>query len=103
MTGQTRVLLFNRECGRHRLRWRDHPGVTVVPPGELRPSGGGDYFRVFTPYRRAWREPPPRPEHPVPRRLRLPDSGAVHEPWRLPEPTRRKLDYPPRRSVAAIR
>jgi len=31
-----------------------HPGVTVVEPGALVPSGGGDHFRVFSPYHRAW-------------------------------------------------
>ncbi|WP_019634745.1 cryptochrome/photolyase family protein [Actinomadura atramentaria] len=40
-----------------------HPGLTVVPPGEVTPSGG-DHYRVFTPYWRAWektafREPAP--------------------------------------------
>ena len=31
-----------------------HPGVTVVEPGAVVPSGGGDHFRVFSPYHRAW-------------------------------------------------
>ena len=26
------------------------PGITVVPPGSLRPSGGSDHYRVFTQY-----------------------------------------------------
>lgn len=44
------------ECGRHRMGFRTFPGVTVVPPGALRPSGGGDHYRVFTPYWRAWND-----------------------------------------------
>ena len=32
-----------------------HPGVTVVPPGAVTPTGG-DHFKVFTPYHRAWSE-----------------------------------------------
>jgi deoxyribodipyrimidine photo-lyase len=36
-----------RECARHRLELRVIPGVTVVPPEELRPAGG-DHFKVFT-------------------------------------------------------
>ena len=36
------------------------PGVTVIPPGELTPSGGGDHFAVFTPYWRRWRAQPRR-------------------------------------------
>ncbi|OLT32304.1 hypothetical protein BJF79_36380 [Actinomadura sp. CNU-125] len=35
------------------LRVTVHPGVTVVPPGELTPAGG-DHYRVFTPYWRVW-------------------------------------------------
>jgi deoxyribodipyrimidine photo-lyase len=57
-----------------------HPGVTVVPPGDLRPAHS-DHFRVFTPYWRRWREQPLRPVHAPPRRLRLP--GAI-SPGRLP-------------------
>ena len=45
--------------------------VTVVPPGDLRPSGG-DHFRVFTPYWRRWRDEPLRPVHGAPRKLSLP-------------------------------
>jgi deoxyribodipyrimidine photo-lyase len=42
------------ECERHRLELRTFPGVTVVPPAGLLPAGG-DHYRVFTPYWRAWR------------------------------------------------
>ena len=41
-------------CQQARLELVLSPGVTVVPPAELRPSGGGDHYRVFTPYLRAW-------------------------------------------------
>ncbi|GAA2866116.1 deoxyribodipyrimidine photo-lyase [Streptosporangium fragile] len=43
-----------RECANARMEFRGFPGVTIVPPGALRPSGGGDHYRVFTPYWRAW-------------------------------------------------
>jgi deoxyribodipyrimidine photo-lyase len=56
-------------------------GVTVVPPGAVRPSGGADHYRVFTPYWRAWRAFPVRTELPAPRRIALPDGIA---PGRLP-------------------
>jgi len=36
------------------------PGVTVVPRGDLHPTGG-DHFKVFTPYWRRWRVHPRRP------------------------------------------
>ncbi|MBW8481369.1 cryptochrome/photolyase family protein [Actinomadura parmotrematis] len=38
-----------------------HPGLTVVPPGDLRPGGGGDHYRVFGPYWRAWSDATWRP------------------------------------------
>ncbi len=47
------------------------PGVTVVPPGDLRPAGG-DHFRVFTPFWRRWNEAPLRPACAAPRALSLP-------------------------------
>ena len=56
------------------------PGLTVLPPGELTPSGGGDHYRVFTPYWRAWTTAPARPLLPAPDRIRLPaglDAGPL--------------------------
>ena len=47
------------------------PGVTVVPPGALQPTGG-DHFKVFTPYHRRWRSAPLR--------------GVVDAPARIPVP-----------------
>ncbi len=41
------------ECAGARLDFRCFPGLTVVPPGGLLPTGG-DHYRVFTPYWRAW-------------------------------------------------
>jgi deoxyribodipyrimidine photo-lyase len=46
-------------------------GVTVVPLGTLRPAGG-DHYRVFTPYFRAWQAADWRPVEPVPALIRLP-------------------------------
>lgn len=48
--GRTRERRFAGE----RTDFRLFPGLTVVPPGALRPSGGGEHYRVFTPYWRAW-------------------------------------------------
>jgi deoxyribodipyrimidine photo-lyase len=58
-----------------------HPGVTVVPPGELRPSGGGGHFRVFTPYWRRWSAVAWRDTIPTPGHIRVP---AVPDPGALP-------------------
>jgi deoxyribodipyrimidine photo-lyase len=56
-----------------RVALRAFPGVTVVPPGELVPSGR-DHFQVFTPYWRRWRVEPRRPVLPAPERLPAPEG-----------------------------
>jgi deoxyribodipyrimidine photo-lyase len=71
---------LERDCGQHRLDLIVTPGLTVVPPGELTPAGGGHY-RVFTPYWRAWRTASWRPHHPVPQTITMP---AVNQVGRLP-------------------
>jgi deoxyribodipyrimidine photo-lyase len=62
-----------------------HPGVTVVPPGDLAPAGG-DHYRVFTPYWRRWRLHPRREVLRAPERIVLPDgleTGVLPELGRL--------------------
>jgi deoxyribodipyrimidine photolyase len=61
-------------CQTARLELTLCPGVTVVPPGELRPSGGGDHYRVFTPYLRAWERAARRPVAAAPEKVRVPDG-----------------------------
>ena len=63
-------------CGEERIAFHLHPGVTIVPPGAVTPTGG-DHFKVFTPYHRAWSSVPPRARHGAPRRLSLPARLAV--------------------------
>ncbi|GAA0380568.1 deoxyribodipyrimidine photo-lyase [Microbispora corallina] len=70
-------------CRARRLEFRLFPGVTVVPPAALTPSGG-DHYRVFTPYWRAWSATPRRPVLGPPERVRLPDGL---DPGDLPEPS----------------
>ena len=53
------------------LSVRTFPGLTVVPPGAVTPSGG-DHYKVFTPYWRAWEAHPRREPAPTPTRVRLP-------------------------------
>jgi deoxyribodipyrimidine photo-lyase len=62
---------LERACEEERIHFCLHPGVTVVPPGAVTP-GGGDHFKVFTPYHRAWRAIPLRQRAPAPRRLEVP-------------------------------
>ena len=71
---------LERECGRHRIELTVTPGLTVVPPADLKPAGGGHY-RVFTPYWRAWRAAAWRSPCPVPQALAMP---AVEKIGRLP-------------------
>ncbi len=73
---------LERDCAAHRRDLIVTPGLTVVPPGELRPAGGGHY-RVFTPYWRAWRAATWRRHDPVPPRIQLP---AITNTGQLPAP-----------------
>ena len=58
---------------RERIEVNAHPGVTIVPPGDVLPAGG-DHFRVFTPYWRRWSQHALRPVNGAPRRL-MPPRG----------------------------
>ncbi len=49
-----RMRRLERACDQEGLVLRAFEGVTVIPPGELTPRGG-DHYRVFTPFWRAWR------------------------------------------------
>lgn len=60
-------------CEEERVGFHAHPGTTIVPPGAVTP-GGGDHFKVFTPYYRAWSELPPRPRVGPPRKLTVPSG-----------------------------
>jgi deoxyribodipyrimidine photo-lyase len=56
-------------AARARVSVEIHPGVTVVPPGELRPRSGGHGYEVFTPYHRSWIGSLWRPIVPPPKRI----------------------------------
>ncbi|MFF4991021.1 cryptochrome/photolyase family protein [Streptosporangium saharense] len=77
---QRRQRRLAEECERERTAFLTFPGVTVVPPGLLRPSGGGDHYRVFTPYWRVWAERERRRMLDAPRKIVLPeglDAGSL--------------------------
>ena len=65
------------------IELRLFPGVTIVAPGELRPTDG-DHFRVFTPYWNRWRALSLRPTLPRPRRIALPRGLGRGPLGRLP-------------------
>jgi len=62
------------------LEVRAFPGVTVVPAGTVRPSTGGDRYKVFTPYWRAWEAAPWRDPSEAPARVVLPDGFTGDDP-----------------------
>jgi deoxyribodipyrimidine photo-lyase len=64
-------------CAAQRLSLTVSGGTGIVAPGVLRPSGGGDHYRVFTPYWRAWRGLPHRAPLPAPARISLPGRVAA--------------------------
>lgn len=53
-----------------------HPGVTLVEPGAVTPTGG-DHFRVFTPYWRRWIALEHREPEPAPARVPTPSTVAT--------------------------
>jgi deoxyribodipyrimidine photo-lyase len=63
-------------CEAERIEFRAHPGTTIVSPGLVTPAGG-DHFKVFTPYHRAWSEVSPRRRHGAPRKLRVQSDLAA--------------------------
>ena len=68
-----RQLRLTEACATERIDLETCPGATIVPAGWLRPSGG-DHYRVFTPYWRAWSGAPRRAVLGAPRHLALPDG-----------------------------
>ena len=77
-----RAQRLRNECDHHRLALRLFPGLTVVDPGALTPPGG-DHYRVFSPYHRAWASALWRQEVAAPERVRLPPAVEVGQ---LPDP-----------------
>lgn len=71
-------------CAGARLSYALHPGVTLVPPGAVKPAGGDRHYRVFTPYLNAWRQHPWRAGAGAPARLRLPEALRTVEAGNLP-------------------
>lgn len=68
-------------CAAQGTELRLHPGVAIVGPGAVRPVGG-DHYRVFSPYSRAWADAPRRPIAPTPTRVELPPGLSAGD---LPE------------------
>jgi deoxyribodipyrimidine photo-lyase len=71
---QRRYQRLAAACQQHRLALREADALTIVPPGAITPSGG-DHYRVFTPYWRAWSAHRWRRPLPAPRRVAVPDGA----------------------------
>lgn len=71
---QRRFDALRRACSDARIELVLHPGINVVEPGTVLPSGGSDHFKVFTPYWRAWEAIPLRALASTPRAIKLPKS-----------------------------
>lgn len=67
-------------CETHRIALRRFDAVTIVPPGALRPSTGGDHYKVFTPYWRVWTTNGWRSRFEAPQSVRLPDGVTGDDP-----------------------
>ena len=67
---------LSNACAGRRVEFRRYPGTTVVPADQLRPTGG-DHYRVFTPYWRAWAAARWRPVEQAPRRISMAPRLAV--------------------------
>jgi deoxyribodipyrimidine photo-lyase len=76
---QRRYQRLAAACRQHRLGLHEVDALTVVPPGARVPAGG-DHYRVFTPYWRAWLACPWRTPLSVPGHLAAPpglDPGVL--------------------------
>jgi deoxyribodipyrimidine photo-lyase len=73
---QQRSARLRRDAGALGVEVREHPGVTVVPPGDVRPAGGGEY-KVFTPYYRRWLAAQWRRPVDAPAQVILPDEMSA--------------------------
>ncbi|MDE2301686.1 MAG: deoxyribodipyrimidine photo-lyase [Sphingomonadales bacterium] len=74
------------EVARGKARLCLHDGNYLAPPGSVR-TGGGQLYRIYTPFWRALQQQlPPPPPTPAPRRLRAPDAWPQTDSladWRL--------------------
>jgi deoxyribodipyrimidine photo-lyase len=75
---QRRESRLRAACEEERIEFTAHPGVTVLPPGAVTPAGG-DHFKVFSPYHRAWSAAPWRAGCGAPRKLSAPPGLAAGE------------------------
>jgi len=88
----TRQQRLAREAAAAGFAAMGHPGIAVVEPGLITPTGKGDHFKVFTPYLRVWERTARRPMAARPGTMQLP-AGL--------DPGELDLVLPPRSSAGA--
>jgi deoxyribodipyrimidine photo-lyase len=69
---------LRKACEAAGIEFTAHPGVTILDPGAVTPTGG-DHFKVFSPYHRAWSAANLREEAGTPRKLSAPTTLAAGE------------------------
>ncbi|MDX6653533.1 MAG: deoxyribodipyrimidine photo-lyase [Solirubrobacterales bacterium] len=67
---------LRQACEQAAIELTVHPGATILDPGAVTPTGG-DHFKVFSPYHRAWSAAPWREGLGVPRKLSVPSNLAA--------------------------
>lgn len=87
-------------CAEQRIEFHAHPGVTIAEPGAVTPAGG-DHFKVFTPYNRAWSQLPRRQVRGALRQLKVPSRLATGRLPRLEKLTDGRVS--PRRAAGGER
>jgi deoxyribodipyrimidine photo-lyase len=70
---RARLASLERAAEAARIEVVRHPGVLVVPPGQVSPAGS-TFFQVFTPYYRRWQEAPRRRPAARPTAVSLPEG-----------------------------
>jgi deoxyribodipyrimidine photo-lyase len=74
---QRRQERLTRAARARRIAVQVFPGVTIVSPGDLAPTGSDGPFRVFTPYWNRWRVAPRRAVLPAP--AAIPTADPLEE------------------------
>ncbi|GIL30946.1 cryptochrome/photolyase family protein [Actinocatenispora comari] len=97
---QRRAARIVRAAERQRVRVEFVDAVTVARPAALTPSGGGDHFRVFTPYWRVWSAYERRSVASPPLRIEVPSGLRC---GRLPPARSTRAELPDGGEAAARR
>ncbi|CAM3142558.1 cryptochrome/photolyase family protein [Stackebrandtia soli] len=85
---RTRRRRVERACAAIGASLRITDGTAIVPPGAATPTTGGDHYRVFTPYSRAWAAARWRKLVDAPRAISMPSGITGDDPDNVVGPVR---------------